>query len=258
MDRMQALENESRVLRWGGLAGVAGGLLFILVFVIVGAFVPAYAAEPAAAVKWFPDIRLVRMIENGLYLVVLVLWVAQLSRGVSRAARTSLAPALFGGALGVAGLCPARGGRSSARRDHPALRPLPRARGDLRRPGDPPHSLWQASAGPARRPALAGLGVLSTGLVVLGAAMAGARAFGRRLGGFAVGLGLIGVTASIVALVDPRSPAPALGMFALIAFHLGSSAGGQSRCRGAVGASKAWATTASPARGQRHVIESVG
>src|SRR3990170_3854376 len=67
---------ERRVLRWGGLAGILGGLIFILVFVIVGVFVGAEPAEPAGAVIRFPDIRPARTVENGLYLVVLILWVA--------------------------------------------------------------------------------------------------------------------------------------------------------------------------------------
>jgi hypothetical protein len=39
--RMKAMDEEKSVLRWGGLAGILGGIIFILVFVIVIAFVGA-------------------------------------------------------------------------------------------------------------------------------------------------------------------------------------------------------------------------
>jgi hypothetical protein len=218
MHRDQTLSEDNRVMRWGGLAGIAGGLLFILVFAIVGAFVPEHAADPAAAVRWFPDIRTVRIVENGLYLVVLVLWVASFL-AVSRAARASLAPALFGGVIGIVGLTLLAAGALP----HVAIAPL----SDLYHApaataGDQATLalLWQATQGLLDASLLAGLALLSVSMVILGLAMAGAPAFGRRIGAFSIGLGAIGVLASIVALVDTRSPAPALGMFALIAFHV--------------------------------------
>ena len=42
------MEEEKSVLRWGGLAGIAGGILLVAVFVIVGVFVgpdPAGSCE---------------------------------------------------------------------------------------------------------------------------------------------------------------------------------------------------------------------
>ena len=103
MHEVQVLENENRVLRWGGLAGVLGGVFLLLVFVIVGVFVGADAADPALALTRFPDIRTARTIENGLYLVVLILWVTHFL-ALYRAVRTNLAPALFGSVLGIVGL----------------------------------------------------------------------------------------------------------------------------------------------------------
>lgn len=67
MNELQMMQERS-VLRWGGLAGIAGGILFIAVFVIVGVFVGADPAEP----EGFPGIRAARTIENSLYLAVLV------------------------------------------------------------------------------------------------------------------------------------------------------------------------------------------
>jgi hypothetical protein len=50
----QKMEEEQSVLRWGGLAGILGGIIFILVFVVVIAFVGADPAQPEGEVMRFP------------------------------------------------------------------------------------------------------------------------------------------------------------------------------------------------------------
>lgn len=218
MDGLMTRNEDRGILRWGGLAGVAGGILFLVVFVIVGAFVPAYAADPATAVQFFPEVGTVRIVENSLYLLVLILWVASVV-AVERAAVISAVSARIGAALGIAGIVLLAVGALP----HVAIAPLSAA---YHAPGAAAADqatlalTWQAIQGMLDASLLAGLAVLSTGLVALGVAMAGAPAYGRRLGGFTVVMGAIGVAASGVAMVDPGSPAPALGMFALIAFHL--------------------------------------
>ncbi len=98
------MEEEKSVLRWGGLAGILGGIIFILVFIIVIVFVGPNLAEPEGAVMRFPDIRAGRTVEDSLYLVVLILWVAHFL-ALYRALRgRSLAPAFFGSVLGIVGL----------------------------------------------------------------------------------------------------------------------------------------------------------
>ena len=91
---------EKSVLRWGGLAGILGGIILILVFIIVAVFVGPDPADLEGFVMRFPDIRAARTVENGLFLVVLILWIT-LFLALYRALRgTSLAPALFGSGLG--------------------------------------------------------------------------------------------------------------------------------------------------------------
>lgn len=217
MHAIQALEKENRVLRWGGLAGVLGGLVLILVFGIVGVFVGEAAADPALALTRFPDIRTARTIENSLYLVVLILWVAHFL-ALYRAVRTSLAPALFGSVLGIVGLTLLAAGALP----HVATVPL----SDLyHAPGATPGDqatlvlIWRAAQGIFDALLFAGLVLLPIGLIALGVAMNGTPAFGKRFGGFTVGLGVIGVVTVALTLIDP-SPIAALGVFALIAFHL--------------------------------------
>jgi ABC-type Fe3+ transport system permease subunit len=76
MNDLPKMDDERSVLLWGGLAGILGGIIFILVFVVVIAFVGPDPAEPEGLVKRFPDIRAARTVENSLYLLVLILWVS--------------------------------------------------------------------------------------------------------------------------------------------------------------------------------------
>ncbi|MEE8199495.1 MAG: hypothetical protein V3R48_07280 [Thermoplasmata archaeon] len=48
------MEEEKSVLRWGGLAGILGGIIFILTLVIVIAFVPPEPADPEGLVMRSP------------------------------------------------------------------------------------------------------------------------------------------------------------------------------------------------------------
>lgn len=213
-----SMEQEQRALRWGGLAGVVGSILMIAVFLIVGVFVGDAAADPVQALIRFPDIRVARTVENGLYLVVLALWAIHLLV-LYRATRTSLAPALVGTALGMVGLTVLVAGALP----HVATLPISVLyHGPGATPGDQATLLliWRAAQGIFDAMLYAGLVLLPMGLIASGMAMVGTPAFGKRVGRLTVGLGVIGLASAMVALIDPTSPVVALGMFALIVFHL--------------------------------------
>jgi len=219
MNGVQKTMEEKSVLRWGGLAGVLGGITFILVFVIVIAFVGPDPAGSEGPVTRFPDIRAARTVENGLYLVVLILWITHFL-ALYRALRWSrLAPALFGSVLGIVGLVVLAAG---------ALPHVVTGRiSDLyHAPGATPEDqatlvlLWQATQGMFDALLIVGLALLPAGLIALGVAMLGSPTFGKRFGGITVVLGVIGVAAAVVLLVDPLSPIAVVGFLALIVFHL--------------------------------------
>jgi len=208
------------LLRWGGLAGVLGGVLFILVFVVVIVFVGAdLSVEAEELVKRFPDIRAARTVENGLYLVVLILWVAHFLALYQALRETSRAPALFGSVIGIVGLVVLAAGALP----HVATAPI----SDLyHAAGATPEDqatlvlMWRATEGIFDALLFAGLAILPFGLIFLGVAMLGSPAFGRIFGRISVGLGAIGVVAATIVLIDPRSPLAAIGVFALILFNL--------------------------------------
>jgi hypothetical protein len=216
---MQVIDEDKSVLRWGGLAGILGAIIFVLVFVIVIAFVGAEPAQPEGEVMRFPDIRAARTVEDSLYLMVLILWVAHFL-ALYRALRGArLAPALFGSVLGIVGL----GVLAAGALPHVASAPI----SDLyHAPGASPEDqaalvlMWQATEGIFD--ALFGVGLLLVpiGFVALGVAMLGAPAFGRGFGGVSVVVGVVGVVAASILLVDPLSPSAFVGVLALIVFHI--------------------------------------
>ena len=212
-------EEGRRVLRWGGLAGIVGGLVFILVFVIVGAFAGVDPADAEGAVEKFPDIRAARTAENGLYLLVLILWVVHFL-SLYRALRSaSLAPALFGSVLGIVGLSLLAAG---------ALPHIATAQiSDLYHAADATAeekaalvAAWQATQGIFDALFAAGMLVAPLGLIGLGMAMLGAPGFGHGLGRMSVVLGVVGLVTAAVLLFDPTSAIVAIGVFGLIIFHL--------------------------------------
>lgn len=98
------MSEEKSILRWGGLAGTLGGIVFIFVPIILFGFVPPAPAEPAGLVARFPAVRATTAAGNFVNFVADVLVLA-LFLALYRALRgTSPAPALFGTFISVLGL----------------------------------------------------------------------------------------------------------------------------------------------------------
>ena len=218
---LQKMEQEKSVLRWGGLAGMLGGILFILTWVVILAG-PVGMEDPADLEGWvtrFPDIRAARIVENGIYLVALILGVTLFLALYRALRRTSLAPALFGSVLGILGLV----AMVVSTLPHIATAPL----SDLyHAPGATPGEqatlalLWQATWGIFDAMLAVGFFVVPIGLIVLGVAMLGAPAFGKGFGGVSVVLGVVGLVAAVFNMVDPSSMIGAGSYFAIVIFHL--------------------------------------
>ena len=220
MNDLQKMEQEKSVLRWGGLAGMLGGILFILTWVVLLAG-PVGMEDPADLAGWvtrFPDIRMARVVENGIYLVALILEVALFLALYRALRRTSLAPALFGSVLGILGLAVFMVGALP----HVAHAPL----SDLfHAPGATPVDqatltlLWQATWGIFDAMLYVGFFVVPVGLLALGIAMLGAADFGKGFGWLSVVLGVVGLVAAVLQMVDPSSMIGAGSYFASLIFY---------------------------------------
>ncbi len=67
---------------------------------------------------------------------------------------------------------------------------------------------------------VAGLVVLPMGLIALGVAMLSSPAFGKGFGGASAALGVLGVAAGVVLLIDPGSLIAIVSVLSLIVFHI--------------------------------------
>jgi hypothetical protein len=214
----QRAQEDSGILRWGGLAGISGSVLFVVVFAIVGIFAGAEPAGPAGPISRFPGIRVARTVENGLYLAALALWVPLALALFHRLRRTRPASALFGSALNILGLAVLAAGailhvvtsRLSDLYHADSVTPDERAALVL---------LWQANQAMFDALLLVGLLVMPVGVILFGLAMRQDPAFGKVAGNVSVALGIVGLGAATIMLVDPLSAVAALSVFALIGFH---------------------------------------
>jgi hypothetical protein len=212
-------EDDSSILRWGGLAGIGGSVLLVVVFALVAIFAGPEPAGLAGPISRFPEIRVVRTVENGLYLAALALWVLLALALFHTLRRTRPASALFGSALNIFGLAVLAAGaiphvvtsRLSDLYHADGVRPDDQATLVL---------LWQANQALFDALLLVGLLVMPVGVILFGVAMRQHPAFGKVAGNVSVALGVVGLAAATVMLADPLSAVAALGVFALIGFHL--------------------------------------
>ena len=65
-----------------------------------------------------------------------------------------------------------------------------------------------------------GLLLLPIGVIALGVAMLGAPAFGQGFGWMSLVVGVLGVAAGVVLLIDPGSPIAIVSILSLIVFHI--------------------------------------
>lgn len=219
MNNLQMVEQEKSVLRWGGLSAMLGVILFLVAIVAAMVLVGDDPPTLAESVTRFPEVKMFRVIENLSYLLGLLLQVP-LFLALYRALRkTSLAPALFGSALGILGL----GALVVSTTPHVAHARL----ADLyNAPGTTPADqatialMWQGVWGMIDLMVYIGFFVIPLGLFALGAAMFSAPAFGRGYGWLTVVLAAIGFAAALYQMIDTASMAAFGSYLAYIVFYL--------------------------------------
>ncbi len=202
----------------GGLAGILGSILMLFTFGIVAAFV-GMDISPEQSLTRFPDIRAARTVENGLYLVILLLWVIHSLAMYRALRRTSPAPALFGTAVSILGLVVLAAGALPHIATDP-ISDLYHAPGATLQDQATLVLLWHGIEAMFDALLVAGLVILPMGLIALGTAMLGAPDYGKRIGRTTVAFGLVGVVAATVQLADPASQIGAVVILTLIVFHL--------------------------------------
>ena len=212
MSGSQRVEQERGVLRWGGLGGIAGSILLVIVFAIVAVFVGSDANEPMG----FSGIRVARTVEDGLYLLVMILWIP-LFLALYRALRHErLAPSLFGSALGIVGLVVLAAG-ALPHITTLAVSDLAHASGATLG-AQAAQEMWKAAYAVFDALLIVGQILTTIGIVCLGAAMIKAPKFGKVIGWTSMVLGAAGVVTSAILLWSPGSPVAIVAMAVLIIF----------------------------------------
>ncbi len=219
MKNFENVQQEKSVLRWGGLSAMLGVILFLVAIVASMVLIGDDPPELADLVTRFPDVKMARIVENLSYLIALVLQVP-LFLALYRALRkTSLAPALFGSALGILGL----GALVVSTTPHVAHALL----ADLyNAPGATPADqatialMWQAIWGMIDMMVSIGFFVIPMGIMLLGAAMLRAPSFGWVYGWLSMVLGAIGFAAAVLQMIYPASMFAFGSYLAYIVFYL--------------------------------------
>jgi hypothetical protein len=167
----------------------------------------------------FPDIRTALIVGDSLYLVVLILWVIHFLALYRALRETSLTPALFGSVLGILGLVVLVADSLHQPWQKP-ISDLYHAPGATLEAQATLVLLWQVTQGIFNALFVTGLVLLPIGVIALGVAMLGTPAFGKGVGGVSVVIGILGVVAGIVLLIDPGSSIAFVSVLSLIVFHI--------------------------------------
>ena len=211
----EQFEQEQAVMRWGGLAGLLGSLLFILAMIVVMVG-PVGMDEPADLTEWvtsFPAIKGARIVENLVYLMALMLQVPLFLAVYRSLRRTSLAPALFGSVLGILGLA-AMMVSSIPHAAHTALYDTTLDAGMAQVDPATVALVWQAIWGMVDVTTYVGFFVVSTSLVVLAVGMIGSAHFGKLIGGAILVFGGLGLVGAVLQIIDPASMIGVVSYFA--------------------------------------------
>jgi uncharacterized membrane protein len=205
------------VTRWGGIAGVAGSLVLVGVFVLVAALIGTEPADPEGLLIRFPEVRATHLVENTLYLVTIALWALHSATLHQALRRVAPGAALAGVTLTLLGLAMLAAGALP----HLWQIPLSDAHHAAGTNTDAQTMLvfvWQATQGVFNALLVTGLVLLLTGTLAYGIAMRRDPAVGAVLGWLAVGLSVVGVAAAAIALV--QTAAAAVSVVALVAWYL--------------------------------------
>ena len=218
MHQAQMIEQEKSVLRWGGLAGFWGSIILVLAMVFVAVAIGSDPEGLKEVVARFPEIHMLRVIENGVYLVGLLLEILLFLALFMALRKESLAPALFGSALGIVGLVSMVISATPHVGHHP-LSELFQAAGTTPEAKEAISIMWQGVWGIFYGPLYVGFFVVPLGLILVGVAMFAAPEFGKGISWMTVVIGALAFVAAVLQMIDPAGDIGALSYIAPIIFY---------------------------------------
>lgn len=208
---------EQSALKWGGLAGMLGGVLLLAVFAFLAAFVGLETLDAEAAVERFPEVRWARIIENTAYLFAIALWALHSVALVVALRATSYGPALAGCVISVLGLAVLATGAipHTATTVISDLYHAPETSADIK----PVLILaWHVGQGWVDMFVVTGVVLTPIGMLLYALAMRPVAGFGRWIPWVALALGVAGLCAAGASLIE-EGDIVGVGVFALVFFH---------------------------------------
>ncbi len=187
------MDQETTVIRWGGLSGLLGGIIFVASIVYQVAFIgTATTASGSGPIMRFPGLQTQIIVGQTLFLVGTILMVP-LFLALYRSLRaSSLAPALFGFGLSFLGLA-VLAVESEPNVAMAQISAQYHAAGATVAQQDAAVIAWQATQGMFNEFDTCAYIFLSVGFIILGLAMLKAAGFGKVLGGVTVAIGIVGL-----------------------------------------------------------------
>jgi hypothetical protein len=205
---------ERSLLRWGGLAGVVGAIVFLVSIVYQVAFVGTNTtAAGAGPVMRFPGVQTQIIVGQTLFLVGVLLFVPLFIALYRTLRGSSLAPALFGGLLSFLGLA-VLAVESEPNVAMAQISAQYHAAGATAAQQATAVQLWQATQGMFNEFDTCAYIFLSVGFIMLGIAMLRTPSFGKALGSISAAFGVAGLIALASFAVDSAAFSP----FALLTF----------------------------------------
>ena len=218
MNTSQIIDQDKSVLKWGGLAGILGGILLMLSMAVVVGFVPADPPTFAELVARFPDVQMIRVAENILYLLGLVAGIPLALAVFWSMRKTNLAPALFGSVLVIVGLI-CMIAMATPHVAHSPLSEIYHSPGTSLEAQETLGLIWKATWGVTDTPLYVGFFVGMLGFTLLGVATFGSPDFGKATRWVSVVLGAAGLVAALLQLITPTSDTGAVSFIAYIILY---------------------------------------
>ncbi len=211
---------ERRLLRWGGVAGLAGFALLMGALAVVTALGLPDASD-VETLRDFEAIESGRIAEHFLYLGALMMFILHVVVLHRVLGAGHLAASLFGMVVAASGLVV----MAASSLLHVSTSPLARL---YTAPDTSPEEkrmieyAWHGAQSVFDTMLATGVLLVPIGIVLFGIAMRSAPEFGPRLTIFSVVLGGLGTIGGAVAVIDPGSPFSAVSVVAVAVFFLGT------------------------------------
>lgn len=210
--------HDPQLSRWGGFAGLAGGIVMLGAFLVV-VVLGLPDASDVETLTDFPDIEAGRIAEHFLYLGALMLFAMHVFVLHRLLTNAHAAAALFGTVAAAFGLVI----MAASSMLHVATSPL----SDLYTSPDTPSEdlpaieyAWHGAQSVFDTMLATGVLLVPIGIVLLGVAMRSSSAFGARLTMLTIVLGTVGIIGAAIAIVVPGSAFSAAAVLAIVVFHL--------------------------------------